>query len=771
MASAAVTAGVRGAARADRMSTAHQARLRLAGFVPFCVVGTLAWARLVSPAASLWALGTAALAVAAGAALLRIARRDGRARGALLLALALVLAAAVLLLAGVPARLLLPTHWGRLAAGIAGGLQALPGAPVPYNGSDPWVRSTLLLGGGLLAMIGALQAFWPHGRGELPGSVRAAALTLGLLYGLAVIQHPPAKPYLAGAIFMLVLGAFLFADRLSRTQLIPAAFLLVLAAVVGAALAPALVRDRPWLDFQHIADDIANAGTTSYDWNHSYAPLHWPRTGHTLLRIRAQVPSYWKAEVLDTFDGREWRHSGAVAPFEPDTELNPSNPQWVQTIKVRDAGLLSADFVTAGEALQVRRAQTRPIGNGGGTFVLDRGTLRPGSSYSVTAYTPRPSSSQLAQAGSDYPSFAREWLRVQLPDIYGRAAPRDSGGSAIEVSFPPWGSTDAALVTFPGVGIRQGDGVSFVRHSALHRIYALARRLRARTTSPYDFVQAVQSRVRDGAVYTETPARHANPLDAFLFDDRRGYCQHFSGAMALLLRMGGIPARVATGFSPGILDRNTGDWVVTDLDAHSWVEAYFPQLGWITFDPTPAVAPAHEQTADAAAGLPQRRGRRLLGSDAPSSSAPAASRNTTPGTPWARIAGGIALALLLAAAAVAVPALRRRRAAAGAGDPELAELERALRRSGRPPAPQVTLTELERTLTGAGASHDYLGALVARRFGRGGPPPSPGARRALRRELAAGLGPLGRLRALWALPPRLPRRPARPGRPPARAVP
>ena len=56
-----------------------------------------------------------------------------------------------------------------------------------------------------------------------------------------------------------------------------------------------------------------------------------------------------------------------------------------------------------------------------------------------------------------------------------------------------------------------------------------------------------------------------------------GYCQQFSGAMALLLRMGGVPARVGAGFSPGTLDSDRDEYVVRDLDAHSWVEAYFPR--------------------------------------------------------------------------------------------------------------------------------------------------------------------------------------------------
>ena len=62
--------------------------------------------------------------------------------------------------------------------------------------------------------------------------------------------------------------------------------------------------------------------------------------------------------------------------------------------------------------------------------------------------------------------------------------------------------------------------------------------------------------------------------------------------MALLLRMGGVPARVAVGFTNGSYNTSGHDYVVADIDAHAWVEAWFPHYGWVRFDPTPAVAPA-----------------------------------------------------------------------------------------------------------------------------------------------------------------------------------
>ena len=71
--------------------------------------------------------------------------------------------------------------------------------------------------------------------------------------------------------------------------------------------------------------------------------------------------------------------------------------------------------------------------------------------------------------------------------------------------------------------------------------------------------------------------------------------------MALLLRMGGVPARVATGFSPGGYSKRKQAWIVRDTDAHSWVEAWFDGYGWVTLDPTPSDTPARSQIASIAA--------------------------------------------------------------------------------------------------------------------------------------------------------------------------
>jgi hypothetical protein len=87
----------------------------------------------------------------------------------------------------------------------------------------------------------------------------------------------------------------------------------------------------------------------------------------------------------------------------------------------------------------------------------------------------------------------------------------------------------------------------------------------------------------------------AAPLVGFVVQTRAGYCQHFAGAMALMLRYLGVPARVAVGFSSGTFDAKRGVWKVTDHDAHAWVEAWFRGYGWLPFDPTPSARPGHGQ--------------------------------------------------------------------------------------------------------------------------------------------------------------------------------
>jgi protein-glutamine gamma-glutamyltransferase len=133
------------------------------------------------------------------------------------------------------------------------------------------------------------------------------------------------------------------------------------------------------------------------------------------------------------------------------------------------------------------------------------------------------------------------------------------------------------------------------------RVLALADSLTAGEPTRYDAVLAVERWLNDSFSYTlDLPAsRREATLEHFLFSRREGHCEYFSTAMAILLRAAGIPARNVTGFMGGEWHASARYLAVTQNDAHSWVEVWFPELGWVAFDPTPAAS--RNQLAGAAA--------------------------------------------------------------------------------------------------------------------------------------------------------------------------
>lgn len=121
------------------------------------------------------------------------------------------------------------------------------------------------------------------------------------------------------------------------------------------------------------------------------------------------------------------------------------------------------------------------------------------------------------------------------------------------------------------------------------RIHELARKITSEATNDYDRAFEIQNYLRDHYGYTLAPQQidRADPVGSFLFTTRKGYCEYFASAMAIMLRTIGIPARLVNGFQTGSYNRFGKDFVVRARDAHSWVEVDFPHYGWIPFDPTP----------------------------------------------------------------------------------------------------------------------------------------------------------------------------------------
>jgi transglutaminase-like putative cysteine protease len=122
------------------------------------------------------------------------------------------------------------------------------------------------------------------------------------------------------------------------------------------------------------------------------------------------------------------------------------------------------------------------------------------------------------------------------------------------------------------------------------RVQRLADSLTAGKTARIDQVRAVEGWLKSEFTYTlDLPATGADAtLEAFLFSRRRGHCEYFSTAMAVLLRAKGIPTRNVNGFLGGEWNASAGYLAVTGDRAHSWVEVWFPEWGWVPFDPTPA---------------------------------------------------------------------------------------------------------------------------------------------------------------------------------------
>ena len=142
------------------------------------------------------------------------------------------------------------------------------------------------------------------------------------------------------------------------------------------------------------------------------------------------------------------------------------------------------------------------------------------------------------------------------------------------------------------------------------RIEKLAREVTARAgaRNRYDAARAIEQHLQsDHYKYSlDMKARGADPLADFLFNVREGHCEYFSTAMAVMLRTQGIATRVVNGFQRGEYNDAADVYTVTQKDAHSWVEVYFPESGaWVTFDPTPAEGrPVRETT-----GLVSRLGK------------------------------------------------------------------------------------------------------------------------------------------------------------------
>jgi transglutaminase-like putative cysteine protease len=537
----------------------------------------------------------------------------------------------VLLLAIALAPALLPrTRW-RLAAALPA---FLLGASVAFDGSpgDALDRGRA----GLRGFYDVALPFDPAARPEMHGLVLLAIFAFALAIGLAAGQrraiaasaalvvgaawpatlHPGDGALARGALILAGALALLFAVRprplARRGPALAAGGAVILVAVLASSF-PAVARDQivaweTWDPYDRNDPRVA----VDFVWDSSYDGIEFPERPTKLFEIATSgAPRYWRATTLDLYRRGRWFESlGTTTPVEAEGRVELLNDRdlpraarddrrWLEQ-QVRVAGLRDTHLVGAAvpTAYAVDDDDESMLFSAGGIAEIDGG-LRRGLRYTVWSYTPSPSPSELAQAPARY-----------VP----------------ELSVSPYFEVEGdAVVPRFGTPGRHRQVLSLVRSKPgldqYEELYTIARRIGGET-NPYGAAVAIETWLRTSPSFTyeEQPPRAVAgvpPLVDFVTRTREGYCQHFAGAMALMLRYLGIPARVAAGFTSGSLDDEGDTWTVTDRNAHTWVEVWFRGYGWLPFDPTPARGRLAGPYTSASLGFRDREALEALGGASP----------------------------------------------------------------------------------------------------------------------------------------------------------
>ncbi|MFB6091226.1 MAG: DUF3488 and DUF4129 domain-containing transglutaminase family protein [Halobellus sp.] len=252
--------------------------------------------------------------------------------------------------------------------------------------------------------------------------------------------------------------------------------------------------------------------------------------------VESPRPQYWQTGAYDRYTGSGWVRTGSTRPYEGRLRGPPGPTEPLE------------QTVTAQDSISILPAAWRPVSVTGsvtdGALVTPQGnlrpgrTLRPGERYTVRSRVPQASPERLRGAGTDYPERIRETY-LQLPE------------------------------------------------STTQRVRERAANVTRGAETPYAEAVAIERYLEANKEYSlSVPAPSGDVVDTFLFERDTGYCTYYATAMVVMLRSEGVPARFVTGYTSG--DRNSdGEYVVRGLNSHAWVQVYFPDVGWVRFDPTP----------------------------------------------------------------------------------------------------------------------------------------------------------------------------------------
>ncbi len=260
---------------------------------------------------------------------------------------------------------------------------------------------------------------------------------------------------------------------------------------------------------------------------------------------------YWRGRVYDTYNDGQWRSSTLFSEdFAPDdnedfsllsTQAEETEARFAFTMLLSKQGLMymPPNVVWVNRPSAVFAARTTEGTRDISAWVADP-PLAAGDRYQVRALIRGPYVEELRAAGADYP----DWVVKRY-----LAVPED-----LKQELEP-----------------------------------LARQVTANAQTPYDQAQAITDYLRNEIEYATAlgPApKGADPLLWVLLDSKKGFCMYYASAEVLMLRSLGIPARMVVGFAQGEADERGVSYIVRKADSHAWPEVYFPDIGWVEFEPT-----------------------------------------------------------------------------------------------------------------------------------------------------------------------------------------
>lgn len=287
-----------------------------------------------------------------------------------------------------------------------------------------------------------------------------------------------------------------------------------------------------------------------------------------VMRVEALEGRYWRANVYDAFDGTQWRNT-----FDSRQALEAGQaipvPAWQSRVPLRqtiyplqDLGyvlMAAPDIVETSMATTVRY-EAVPL-----LYLEDPLFL----------------SGPLAEEAV-VQTAAQELHYVQTRELIAPDTPYQVLSTLTRATV--WDMENALDYVPPALAERYLQ----VPDSVDPRVEAHAQELTADETSRYGKAKALETALRrieyDDQIEAAPPG--TDPIGYFLFDLQRGYCDYYATSMVIMLRLLGIPARLAAGYAEGTYETENGTFLVTEQDAHTWVEVYFPDLGWIEFEPT-----------------------------------------------------------------------------------------------------------------------------------------------------------------------------------------